>query len=252
MQGVPEGEAAFTEHVAEQLRRELKGMQVEVTGPLTLLVDGGLQANLGRIFTFCSNNPDDGSREILEYVKGFARLCDERPPPLSRDAVRIIVRNSGYVREGMQSRPLAGDLVMLPAGDAPHGIFPLTEKNNGELGLSADEVFNLGIANLRAVLKPLMEVAKIGKSGEIWPMEGDVYQSSRLALHDSWSPLAAAQGGKLIVAAPGQATVLYVADDIAAAIKALRTVVQQVMARSPRPLSSDLLRWTPQGWEVVR
>jgi len=24
------------------------------------------------------------------------------------------------------------------------------------------------------------------------------------------------------------------------------------MSRSPRPLSSELLRWTPQRWEVVR
>jgi hypothetical protein len=151
----------------------------------------------------------------------------------------------------MQWRPLVGELVMLPAIDAPQAILPLSEKNNEALGLSADEVFGLGLANLRARLKPLMKVAKVAKPGEIWPIEGDVYHSSRLALHESWSPLAAAQGGKLIVAAPETDTVLYVAEDTPAAIKALRTMVQNVMSRSPRPLSSDLLRWTPQRWEVV-
>jgi hypothetical protein len=35
---VPKREAAFTEYVAAQLRRELKGAQVEVKGPLMLLV----------------------------------------------------------------------------------------------------------------------------------------------------------------------------------------------------------------------
>ena len=50
-QDVPKGEAAFTEYVAAQLRRELKGAHVEVKGPLTLVVGGGLEANLGRIFT---------------------------------------------------------------------------------------------------------------------------------------------------------------------------------------------------------
>ena len=68
----------------------------------------------------------------------------------------------------------------------------------------------------------------------------------------SWSPLATAQGGKLIVAAPETDTVLYVAEDTPAAIKALRTLTHNVMSRSPRPLSSELLHWTPQRWEVVR
>jgi hypothetical protein len=61
---VPTGEAAFTEYVPAQLRRELKGAQVEVTGPLTLVVDGRLQANLGRVFTYCSGNAE-------AYVKGL-------------------------------------------------------------------------------------------------------------------------------------------------------------------------------------
>ena len=205
-QDVPKGEAAFTEYVAAQLRRELKGAQVEVKGPLTLVVGGGLQANLGRIFTYCSNNVDGCKREISAYVKGFAQLHDRRPPiprpqPQSRDAVRIIVRTSAYVRasspqtdyvrasspqtdpDPMQWRPLVGELVMLPAMDAPQAIFPLSEKNNGELGLSADEVFNLGLANLRARLKPLMQVAKVAQPGQIGYIEGDVYHSSRLALH---------------------------------------------------------------------
>lgn len=258
MQDVPKGEAAFTEYVAEQLRRELKGAQVEVKGPLTLVVGGGLQASLGRIFAYCSVNADGCRSEIAAYVNGVAQFYNGRLPPPSRDAVRIIVRTSAYVRASspqateMQWRPLVGELVMLPAVDAPQTIHPLSEKNNEELGLSADEVFNLGLANLRARLTPLMQVAKVTHPGQIGYIEGDVYHSSRLALHESWSPLATAQGGKLIVAAPETGTVLYVAEDAFGAIKALRTLTQNVMSRSPHPLSSELLRWTLQHWEVVR
>jgi hypothetical protein len=267
-QDVPKDEAAFAEYVAAQLRRELNGAQVEVTGPLTLVVGGGLQdnpgrcntdvcaavggglqANLGRIFTYCSNNAADGCRsEISTFVKGFAQ--PQTPP--SRDAVRIIVRTSAYVRgTNMQWRPLAGELVMLPVNDAPLTVHPLTQKDNVQLGLSADEVFNLGLANLRDRLKPLMQVAKVAQPGQILYIEGDVYASSRLALHESWSQLARAQGGKLIVAAPEKTTVIYVADETPAATKALRTMTQKVMSLSPHPLSSELLRWTTQGWEVV-
>src|SRR5262245_65163557 len=97
-QDVPKGEAAFTEYVAAQLRRELKGTQVEVRGPLTLIVGGGLQANLGRIFTYCRDNADGCRSEIAAYVKGVAQLHNGQLPSPSRDAVRIIVRTRAYVR----------------------------------------------------------------------------------------------------------------------------------------------------------
>src|SRR5262249_55316621 len=161
-QDVPKQEAAFTEYVAAQVRKELKGAQVEVKGPLTLLIGGGLQANLDRIFNYCSGNADGCRSEIAAYVQGIAQFQNPRPPPASKDALRIIVRTRAYVRAGsseltdMQWRPLVGELVMLPAMDAPQSIHLFSEKNNGDLGLSADEVFNLGLANLRAHLTPLM------------------------------------------------------------------------------------------------
>jgi hypothetical protein len=77
-------------------------------------------------------------------------------------------------------------------------------------------------------------------------------QGIPVRLYESWSPLATAQGGKLIVAAPGIDTILYLAEDTPVAIDALRTLTQNVMSRMPRALSSELLRWTPQRWEVVR
>ena len=76
--------------------------------------------------------------------------------------------------------------------------------------------------------------------------------TSRLALVDSWAPLAQAQGGVLIVAAPSADLVLYASEDGSAAIDALRTLARNMMARAPKPLSGTLLRWTPKGWQLVR
>jgi hypothetical protein len=81
---------------------------------------------------------------------------------------------------------------------------------------------------------------------------GDSYNPSRLALLDTWAPLANAQNGKLIVVAPATDTVFYIGDDSATAIDALRTLAHNVMAGAPHPLSESLLRWKPAGWEVVR
>jgi hypothetical protein len=71
-------------------------------------------------------------------------------------------------------------------------------------------------------------------------------------MFESWSPLAKAQGGKLIVAAPATDTVLYISDETPIAIDALRTLANSVSARAPNRLSGELLRWTPKQWEVVR
>src|SRR5262245_36362132 len=66
---VPKGEAAFTEYVAAQLRRAIRGATVKVKGPLTLEL-GELQANLDRIFVFCNRNTAGCANEIASYVKG--------------------------------------------------------------------------------------------------------------------------------------------------------------------------------------
>lgn len=258
---VPRGEAAFTEYVAAQLRRAIHGTTVKVKGPLTLEL-GELQANLDRIFVFCNRNTAGCANEIANYVKGVAEVYRDRTAPPSKAAVRIVVRTKTYLaatqatmpKDGakLQPRPLAGDLVMLPALDMPRTIKMLDEKDNAALGLSADEVFKLGFDNLRKQLKPLMSVAKVAQADQIGELSGDTYHSSRLALFESWSPLAKVHGGKLIVAVPAPDTVLYVGDDSPKAVEALRLLVKTAAARAPAPLSSELLRWTPQRWEVVR
>src|SRR5262245_20611303 len=186
-QDVPRGEAAFTDYVAAQIRREVKSTQVEVRGPLTLGV-GPLQANLDRIYAYCSDstNAKGCPREITTYVKAVAHTLKAQNAPLSKEAVRIIVRTSRYVKASaeqkvdLQPRPLAGELVILPALDTPRTIRPLTVKDNEELGLSADEVFKLGLANLHKTLKPLMKIAKPALPGQFGYISGDVYHSSRL------------------------------------------------------------------------
>ena len=259
-QDVPKGKAAFTEYVAEQFRREM-GTAVVVKGPLRLAI-GGMQANLDRIFGYCSQAVTGCEREISNYVVGIAQANKDRTAPATREAVRVIVRTREYVAAAwaampedarkLQPRELAGGLVMLPAIDMPRTIRSATLGHGDALGLSTDEVFALGLANLRTQLKPLMEVATVAKPGQIGHFSSDIYDSSRLALHESWSPLAKAHGGKLIVAVPATNAVLYIGDDAPVAIDAFRLFVKSVWARTANPLSTELFRWTPTRWEVVR
>jgi len=260
-QDIPKGEAAFTEYVATQVRRAIEGETVEVKGPLTLGV-GGIQANLDRIFAYCNRNAPGCANEVSNYVKGVAQVLKDQTAPPAKEAVRVVVRTKAYVAASQAARPkeplkfqpraLAGELVMLLAVDMPRTIRILDEKDNEALGLSTDDVFNLGLANLRKHLKPLMSIAKVAQAGQIGHLSGDAYHSSRLALLESWAPLAKAHGGKLIVAAPATDAVIYIGDDTPTAIEAFRLLAKNVSTRAPTPLSTELLRWTPARWELVR
>jgi hypothetical protein len=251
---------AFTEYVAAQLRREIAAATIVAKGPLRLLV-GDTEASLDRVFDYCNREPTDCAREVATYVRGAAQIHGDRLSAPSKEAVRVLVRTQEYVRATQaalpkdapkfQPRELVGNLVLLPVIDMPPAVRVLTEKDNLTLGLSADEVLELGLANLRTHLKPLMQVARVLQPRQIGQLSGDAYHSSRLALPQSWSPLARAHGGTLIVAAPTNDTILYVGDDTSAAIGVLRSTVKSVWARAPNQLSSELLRWTPEGWRVV-
>ncbi len=113
-QNVPKGEAAFTEYVATQMRRAIGGgATVVVESPLTLAV-GELQANLDRIFIFCNRSPSRCANEVSSYVKGVVQVLKERSAPLSKEAVRVVVRTKAYVAE-TQSLPKAPEAAAAPA-----------------------------------------------------------------------------------------------------------------------------------------
>jgi len=260
-QDIPRNESGFTDYIAAQLRKEVGDSAVVVKSPLTIGL-GEIQANLDRIFAFCRSNANGCPSEVERYVKAAAQVHRDRTAPPTREAVRLVVRTSQYLqsakasigggaRPQVQPRPLVEGLVVLPVLDTPRALRMLGDKDNAQLGLNAQEVYDLGLSNLTKSLKPLMEVAKVAGRGQIGQLVGDSYHPSRLILLDSWAPLAQAQAGILIVAIPATDAVFYVGEDTPVAIDALRTLVKNVMSRAPNRLSSTLLRWKASGWEIV-
>jgi uncharacterized protein YtpQ (UPF0354 family) len=259
-QNIPKDEAGFTEYVTAQIQAEVSDASIAVKRPLTVAV-GDVQANLDRVFSFCKRNPDGCSKEIANYVKALGQAYRDKTVAPSREALRLVVRTTQYVQQvegvwGPNTPPLhpkvlVEGLVLLPVLDAPRTIRMLNEGDMKTLGLSVDEAQQIAVMNLRTSLKPLMQVAKAAGHGQIGQIMGDAFDSSRLALLDTWAPLAAAQDGKLIVAAPATDAVFYIGEDSTSAIDALRTLVRNIMSRAPNRLSDILLRWTPAGWEIL-
>lgn len=256
-QTIPTDEPGFTKFVAERLRKATNA-SVEIKGPLTLSV-GAMQANLDRIYAFCKGNPAGCVKEVDTYVNSAAQIHRDRGAAPTKAAVRVVVRPARYLQQAkasslapLHARPVADGLIAVAVLDTPRAIKMLTDKDGATLGLTATQAYDLGIANLRKTLKPLMQIAKPVASGQIGTLTGDSYHPSRLVLADTWAPLVKSQGGVLIVAAPANDGLLYISEDSPTAIAALRALVRTVISRAPNPMSDVLLRWTPKGWDVVR
>jgi uncharacterized protein YtpQ (UPF0354 family) len=257
-QSIPTDESGFTKYVAKRLRKELPGERVRMQGPLTLSI-AKTRANLDRIFSFCQRDAAGCAAEIETYVKGIAESRSGLGAEPPKESIRIIVRSADYVQQvrrvqgesaATQSRTLVEGLFAIPVFDLPRTTRLVHAGDYARLGLTSDQVYELGLANLRKVLKPLP--AKPAGRGQIGELASDYFQPSRLVLLDSWRPLAEAQNGVLIVAVPATDKVIYMGDDSEEAIALLRRLVRAVASQSPKPLSQTLLRWTPSGWEIVR
>ena len=55
----------------------------------------------------------------------------------------------------------------------------------------------------------------------------------------------------LIAAIPTRETMVWITDASAAEIGEMREIVSGIFLSEPYPISSDLFRWTGEGWELV-
>lgn len=257
---IPRDREGFTRHLAERFRKEVDE-NFRTEGPLTLGL-GDIRANLDRIYSYCLANAAGCKDEVDRYIQGTRQALLDRNTPPSKKAVRLVIRTADYLQAAqaampdkgsahIQSRPFVEGLVVIAMIDTPRALKSMQEDDAKTLGLTGEQVFDLGLTNLRRELVPLMEVARIANPGSIGYLSGDVFHPSRLLLKDSWAPLAKAQNGTLLAAIPTTDSVIYLAEDTPLAIAAFRSVIRQAMSQAPNPLSDTVLRWHAGGWHIV-
>ncbi len=205
---------------------------------------------------------------LLAALLAFARPADaadlavETNRPVATSDLRVIVRSTGYVdalrkhaAERLEPqpivRPLAGDLWLVCVVDLPRQINMLTDRDLEKLGLSQEEAIALGKQNVAAELPPGSAVISRLKPDAIGYITGHFYESSRLLMHDDWAALSQEMNGQLVVAVPVPEGILYAEGKDRASLDALTRVAEATAKGDQRRISTQLLRWVPEGWEVV-
>jgi uncharacterized protein YtpQ (UPF0354 family) len=263
-QSPPRNQAEFVRDVADRISQSSR-TKVEVEGPLSLRVlkpDGEylLTANLDRIWSACERIPERCAIFVDEYVGGISSFLVERSGPAEKETLRITVRLRSYLetikkRDGARAPvilPFVGDLAFALVVDSARSIRSAQRQDLEELKLSEDEAFELAKNNLRTrELKPLETVLKPITGQTIGLLQENAYESSRLVLHEDWKPYATSRGGDLIVAVPATDILVYGSGATPLAVDVLRTFALNLATKSPRPLSPLVLRWKPDGWEVL-
>jgi hypothetical protein len=261
---IPKTPEKFTDYMADRFGEAMPGMRVTVKHPLELEVlvpNGPHSVMLARIWDFCERDRRNCRKVVDDFLANMPAAMVEDGDDAKPSDIRVIVRTAEYAEqlrriekdhpghEGIV-RPFAGNLWAVCVIDMPHGVMPLTHDRMVKLHLTEDEAFTLGLKNVAASLPPIAEQSRGSKDGKLEFATGSFYESSRMLLHDSWADLSKTMGGHLIVAVPATDFLVYGQGKEQLERTALGGLAHEILRKVPKPLSEDLYRWTPTGWEV--
>jgi hypothetical protein len=262
-QSVPLAEPGFTDAITEQFRTALPDEHVVVVAPQRLAIGNtGAVVGLARLWQYCQATPARCDAEAALFVSGMTQSFKEMNKPPERAQVRLALRSAAAANESLarsrgtglnlQVQPFVDGLVSVVVVDSPKSVRWASSHDLDALQLDPAAMRELAQANTHAGMQPLLSVAPPAPKGKIGALDGaDGYTASRLLFPADWAPLAKAQGGVLIVAVPRPTTILYVGDDGAASIEALRAFARAQAQAHPDAIGDMLLRWTPEGWKTL-
>lgn len=261
-QSVPLDDPGFTDAITEKFRSALPDEHVVVAGPQRLTIgNAGSAVNLARLWQSCHATPVSCDAQSDAFVNGMVKSFKEMNKPPERQQVRLALRSAAAANGllassrgtglNLQVQPFVDGLDSVVVIDSPTTLRWASSHDLEALQLDSAALRELARNNTHGGMQPLVSVAPPAPKGKIGAIEGgDVYTASRLLFPADWAPLAKAQGGVLIVAVPRTTTILYVGDDGATSIGALRALARE-QAQGRDAVGDMLLRWTPEGWKTL-
>jgi hypothetical protein len=260
-------EDAFTRHVAARARGYAGIKKVEIVErlhlKLTLASDKTHEMYLDNLCRDCAaqgGKCDKGIDRALRlatqgqaydaaYLKAESVRAVLKDPVWMRNTDKLMAQTTPDKVEGARlvRRPFAAGLSIVYVFDLPDGMRMINRDNMRELKLDEDGLHALAVKNLEAgVPVPVGAPVEAGSTVRLVHV-GDSYEASNLILHDRWRKIAQQVKGDLIVAVPTRDYVYFTGSQ--EDVTRLRALALEDDEKDSHPLTSTLLRWTPDGWE---
>lgn len=250
----PLEEAAFTREAARRLSAKID-QKVDVVSDLQLSRGGADRISLARIHAFCEANPSDCEAELETFINGLADSIRADRDAVDSRLVRIIIRDREYAdavaeqsEGGITTWPVGDALAAMLVIDAPTFVRSVTRDDLKAIGMDADAALTIAAVNANDAEGPLADALEPLGPGEVGVLQGSYFSSSRLLPHGDWAAYAATLRGPLLAIVPVPDRLLYADGADAEAVALMQREARSLAARSPRPLSQGMLRWTPGGW----
>ncbi|MHC5023633.1 MAG: DUF1444 family protein [Planctomycetota bacterium] len=253
---MPREPEAFGEQVARILLRHFSDQNVELAGPLDLVLNGK-HLGLENLYRMVQYDPDRGVEIVENYLERLVEgdSISSTPLPLSVAKPRIMPRIQPVSifqhldREQVAHVPFVNDTVVVFVIDLPHMTVSITVEQLLRWGLTSDDLDRIARENL-ARYSPSMEVQLVdsaeGGRAAILALQ-DGYDAARLLLESLHARLAPELHGDFYVAAPARDMFLAMTCEPDAFVSRLQKRVNLDFRRLPYPITSELFVVTRDG-----
>ncbi|MBT8485506.1 MAG: DUF1444 family protein [Phycisphaerales bacterium] len=253
---MPREPEAFCEQVARILLRHFPDRNVEMAGPMDLILNGR-HLGLENLYRMVQYEPTRGLEIVENYLERLLEgdTFSAMPLPLSVARPRIMPRIQPLSvfehldREQVAHLPFVNGTVIVFVLDLPQMTVSITTEQMLRWGLAVDELDLIARDNL-ARYAPDLEIQLVdsnegGRAAIVARQDG--YDAARLLLGTLHERLAPELKGDFYVAAPARDMFLAVSLAPDVFVDRIQKRVQQDYRRLPYPITSDLFVVTRDG-----
>ena len=256
MAHMPREPEAFGEQVARILKRNYPERNVELAGPLDLVLSGK-HLGLENLYRMVLHEPDRGVELVENYLDRLIEgdTLSSMPLPLSVAKPRIMPRIQPVAifdhldREQVAHIPFVNDTIVVFVLDMPQMTVSITVEQMLRWGLQIDDLDRIARENLDGYAPDLeiqlVDSSEGGRAAIVARQDG--YDAARLLLDSLHNRLAPELDGDFYVAAPARDMFLALTTDPEEFVERLRRRVKIEFRRLPYPITADLFVVTRDG-----
>lgn len=196
--------------------------------------------------------PDSLETVLNRFIAPSALLYREKKKmdlstivPVIKPVDYIAALNKGNKPLEMATKPYNDQLVIVYAEDLPEGFKYLTKKDFDSIGISADSLHELAIANF---YKQVPNIEKYSKDGRHMLGAGGNYEASLILLPTLWMDDCPVDGD-FVVAIPTRDLIFITGSDNKAGLDTLRRYAAESYATGSYTVSDHLFRWNGSKFE---